>query len=108
MRNEIEMFRPQRKNPLVTLTNVALVAVAAGIATALGRELQVGLVAVPREPMERIAACSVVIMWSLCKLFQDFYSSRTHAAALKSQLPSFGTIVCRARHKVSAKQNPLL
>ena len=43
VRDEMEMSRPQRKNPVTTLLNVALIAAAAGIATALCRELQVGL-----------------------------------------------------------------
>ena len=39
--DDAEMSRPRRKNPLVTLGNVAMVAAAAGIATALCREVQV-------------------------------------------------------------------
>ena len=39
--DEDEMSRPRRKNPLVTLGNVAMLAAAAGIATALCREVQV-------------------------------------------------------------------
>lgn len=105
MRDEIEMFRPQRKNPLVTLTNVALVAVAAGIATALGRELQVGLVAVPKEPMQGMQPAP----WESCGVCASSFRTNT---ALKPMLqllnlilPLFGNIVCRARNKVSAKQN---
>ena len=41
MHDEAEMSRPRRKNPLVTLGNVAMLAAAAGIATALCREVQV-------------------------------------------------------------------
>ncbi|CAL5221887.1 g4151 [Coccomyxa viridis] len=39
MRDELEMSRPQRKNPVTTFLNVAMIAAAAGIATALCREL---------------------------------------------------------------------
>ena len=41
MHDKAEMSRPRRKNPLVTLGNVAMLAAAAGIATALCREVQV-------------------------------------------------------------------
>ena len=41
MRDEAEMSRPRRRNPLVTLGNLAMLAAAAGIATALCREVQV-------------------------------------------------------------------
>ncbi len=41
MHDEAEMSRPRRKSPLVTLGNVAMLAAAAGIATALCREVQV-------------------------------------------------------------------
>ena len=44
MRDELEMSIPQKKNPVTTLLNVAMIAAAAGIATALCRELQVGLI----------------------------------------------------------------
>ncbi|CAK0779742.1 hypothetical protein CVIRNUC_004840 [Coccomyxa viridis] len=40
MHDEAEMSRPRRKSPLVTLGNVAMLAAAAGIATALCREVQ--------------------------------------------------------------------
>ena len=42
MRDEMEMSRPQRKNPVATLLNMALITAAAGIGGALIKELWVG------------------------------------------------------------------
>ena len=44
VRDEWETSRPQRKNSLVTLANVAMIAAAAGIATALCREIKVKII----------------------------------------------------------------
>ena len=41
MRDEMERSRSRRKNSPVSLANIAMIAAAAGIATALCRELQV-------------------------------------------------------------------
>lgn len=41
LHGEAEMSRPRRRNPLVTIGNVAMLAAATGIATALCREVQV-------------------------------------------------------------------
>ena len=42
MRDEMEMSRQQRKDPVTSFLNVAVLAAAAGLATALFRELQAG------------------------------------------------------------------
>jgi hypothetical protein len=44
MRDEWDTSRPERKSSLVTLANIAMIAAAAGIATALCREIKVWLI----------------------------------------------------------------
>lgn len=55
MRDEWETSRPQKKNSLVTLANVAMIAAAAGIATALCREVKVNSSRAP--PLRQVYPC---------------------------------------------------